>query len=81
MIKDCVSINFEEGRNFDKLKIALAIKDSTYEDGLSCSLLENEVLEDCRVCSLKYICDKVEAIAKAYTDKTTKVISSFSFEK
>ncbi|QAA32126.1 hypothetical protein [Clostridium manihotivorum] len=79
MINDCISINLEEGRNFDKLKIALAIRDSTYEDGLGCSLLENEVLEDCEGCSLNYICHKVESIAKDYTDKTTKVISSFNF--
>ncbi|WP_160680350.1 hypothetical protein [Clostridium sp. C8-1-8] len=81
MFNDCVSINLEEGKSFDKLKIALAIRDSTYEDGLQCSLLENEVLEHCEGCSLKYICDKVEDIAKDYTEKTTKIISSFNFEE
>jgi len=48
MIKDKITVNSEGVQSFDKMQIALAIKNSTYEDSLSCpSYYENtaEVLE------------------------------------
>lgn len=80
MVKDSLLINSEEGQSLDKLQIALAIKNSTYGQELSCTLLENEVIKDCEGCSLKYICHKLDELAEDYTAKTTKVINSFSFE-
>ncbi|GKU24060.1 hypothetical protein [Clostridium folliculivorans] len=81
MVNNSLLINSEEGQSLDKLQIALAIKNSTYGQELSCSLLENEVIKDCEGCSLKYICQKLNELVEDYTAKTTKVISSFSFEE
>ncbi|WP_160680300.1 hypothetical protein [Clostridium sp. C8-1-8] len=81
MIRDCISINSEEVQSFDKMQIALAIRDSTYGDELSCSLLENEVIKNCEGCSLKYICGRLDELADDYTERTTKVVNSFSFEE
>jgi hypothetical protein len=81
MFKESISINAEEAQSFDKMQIALAIRNSTYGEELSCSLLENEVIKNCEGCSLKYICDKLNEVAEDYTAKTTKIINSFSFEE
>ncbi|WP_278335117.1 hypothetical protein [Clostridium intestinale] len=41
MIKDKIIISNHNSQSFDKMQLALAIKNSTYEDNLSCSLLHN----------------------------------------
>lgn len=47
MIVDKILILNDEGQNFDKMQILLAIRNSTYEDNLSCSLLKNGILNSC----------------------------------
>ncbi|AQR96111.1 hypothetical protein [Clostridium saccharoperbutylacetonicum] len=80
MIKDQIKINSEEAEVYDKKEIALAIRNSTVDDELSCSLIEDEILNKCEGCSLKYICDGIDKVVDDYVEKTTKVINSFNFE-
>lgn len=61
---------------FDKKQIALAIKNSTYEDELSCSL-RKEGICSCNNCSLKSICEGIDRVAEEYVERTTEVVSSF----
>ncbi len=79
MIKDKIIISNHNSQSFDKMQLALAIKNSTYEDNLSCSLLHNGVIKDCSLCNLKSICDGIEEVAKGYYDNTTEVVGSFKF--
>lgn len=80
MVKDEIKIKSEEGEVFDKKQIALAIRNSTFNDELSCSLLDDEILNKCTGCSLKYICDGIDQVVKNYVDKTTKIVNNFEFE-
>ncbi|MNN88573.1 hypothetical protein D3C81_2062800 [compost metagenome] len=79
MINDKIIITNNKSQNFDKMQIALAIKNSTYDDSLNCSLLENGVIKDCNICNLKRICDGIEEIATDYYDSTTEVVGTFNF--
>ncbi|AGF57407.1 hypothetical protein B0P06_004297 [Clostridium saccharoperbutylacetonicum] len=80
MIKDQIKINSEEAEVYDKKEIALAIRNSTVDDELTCSLIEDGILNKCEGCSLKYICDGIDKVVDDYVEKTTKVINSFNFE-
>ncbi|MBN7575347.1 hypothetical protein C1H57_09200 [Clostridium sp. 2-1] len=60
--------------------IALAIRNSTFQDELKCSLLENGILDKCQGCSLRYICDGIDQVVDSYVEETTEVINNFSFE-
>lgn len=80
MIKDEIKISSEEGEVFDKKQIALAIRNSTFDDDLKCSLLEDGILDKCIGCSLKYICDGIDQVVDNYVDKTTEVVNNFNFE-
>ncbi|AQS05025.1 hypothetical protein [Clostridium beijerinckii] len=80
MIRDEIKINLEEGEVFDKKQIALAIRNSTFNDELGCSLLYDGILDKCQGCSLKYICDGIDQLADSYVEKTTEVVNNFSFE-
>ena len=80
MVKDEIKMVAEGNESFDKKQIALAIRNSTLEDELKCSLLEEGIIKDCGVCRLKCICDGIDQIVEDYVDKTTKVLNSFSFE-
>ena len=80
MIRDEIKLNPEEGEVFDKKQIALAIRNSTFQDELKCSLLEDGILDKCQGCSLKYICDGIDQLADSYVEKTTEVVNNFSFE-
>ncbi|WP_026889749.1 hypothetical protein [Clostridium beijerinckii] len=80
MIKDEIKLNSEEGEVFDKKQIALAIRNSTFNDELGCSLLEDGILDKCQGCSLKYICDGIDKVADSYIEKTTEIVNDFSFE-
>ena len=80
MIKNNIILGTEEEISFDKMQIALAIRNSTFEGGLQCLLLEGEVLKDCDGCNLKYICEGLESLADDYLASTIKVVSSFSFQ-
>lgn len=78
MIKDKIVVTNSESQSFDKMQIALAIKNSTYDDELSCSLIENKII-NCSICNLKRICDGVDEIADEYYDSTTEIVGSFNF--
>ncbi|WP_270567368.1 hypothetical protein [Clostridium beijerinckii] len=80
MIRDEIKLNSEEGEVFDKKQIALAIRNSTFNDDLKCSLLEDGILDKCQGCSLKYICDGIDQVVDSYVEKTTEVVNNFSFE-
>ena len=80
MIRDEIKIGSEEGEVFDKKQIALAIRNSTFDDELKCSLLENGILDKCQGCSLRYICDGIDQVVDNYVEKTTEVVNNFSFE-
>lgn len=80
MVKNEIKIKSEEGEVFDKKQIALAIRNSTFDDDLKCSLLENGILDKCEGCSLKYICDGIDQVVENYVDKTTEVVNNFNFE-
>ena len=77
MISNRIKIT-EEGEAYDRKEIALAIRNSTYNDELKCSLVEQNIIKDCDSCSLKFICDGLDGLADYYIKKTTKVVSSFS---
>lgn len=81
MIRDEIKIGSEEGEVFDKKQIALAIRNSTFDDELKCSLLENGILDKCKGCSLKYICDEIDQVVDNYVEKTTEVVNNFNFEQ
>ena len=77
MISNKIKIT-EEGESYDRKEIALAIRNSTYNDELKCSLVEQNIIKDCDSCSLKFICDGIDALSDNYIKKTTEVISSFT---
>jgi hypothetical protein len=80
MIRDEIKIGSEEGSVFDKKQIALAIRNSTFNDELGCSLLDDGILDKCQGCSLIYICDGINQVFENYMDKTTEVVNNFNFE-
>ena len=80
MIRDEIKIGSDEREVFDKKQIALAIRNSTFNDELKCSLLEDNILDKCLVCSLKYICDGIDQVIDNYVGKTTSVVNNFNFE-
>ncbi|WP_342212392.1 hypothetical protein [Clostridium beijerinckii] len=60
--------------------MALEIRNSTFNDDLKCSLLEDEILDKCQGCSLRYICDGIDQVVEDYMEKTTEIVNDFSFE-
>ena len=77
MISNKIKIT-EEGQVYDRKEIALAIRNSTNNDELKCSLMDKNIIKDCKSCSLKYLCDGIDALSDNYIKKTTEVISSFT---
>ena len=77
MISNRIKIT-EEGEVYDRKEIALAIRNSTYNDELKCSLIDQNIIKDCKSCILKYLCDGIDALSDDYIKKTTEVISSFT---
>lgn len=63
---------------YDKFVIASAIFGASFK-GVTCSLLEEKVLNNCQSCNLRYLCENVEELIEDYTDKTTKITDSFNF--
>ena len=80
MSKENIILGTEDNNSFDKMEIALAIRNSTYEGELQCCLLENGVINNCTGCNLRPICEGLEKVAQDYLVSTTKVVSSFSFQ-
>ena len=75
MISNRIKIT-EEEEVYDILAIALAIRNSTYDDELKCSLMEQNIIKNCESCSLKFICEGIDALLDDYIKKTTNVVSS-----
>ena len=80
MIKDNIILGTEDNQSFDKMQIALAIRNSSFEGGLHCTLLEDNVIKSCMNCNLKPICEGLEGVIEDYLASTTRVVSSFSFQ-
>ena len=75
MISNRIKIT-EEEEVYDILAIALAIRNLTYDDELKCSLMEQNIIKNCESCSLKFICEGIDALLDDYIKKTTNVVSS-----
>ena len=69
---------FEGEERYDKFAIASTILDVSFK-GASCSVIESQVLKNCDVCNLKYLCNKIDEVVQDYTEKTTIVTNSFNF--
>lgn len=80
MVRYEIEMNSQERIIFDKKQIALAIRNSTFNDELRCSLLDDGILNKCEGCSLKYICDGIDEVVDNYVDKTTEVVNNFTFK-
>ena len=78
MKREEISLISEERKVYDKKDIALAIKNSTYDD-LGCSLLDDKIIKSCDVCSLKEICEGIDRVADEYVESTINVVNSFKF--
>lgn len=50
MISSKIKIT-EEGEVLDRKEIALAIRNSTYNDELKCSLIDQNIIKDCESCA------------------------------
>lgn len=81
MIKDEIKMKSENSESFDKKQIALAIRNSTFDDELKCSLLEDGILEKCEGCGLKSICDGIDKVSEEYINETTRVVKTFNFSE
>ena len=79
-MKDVIKMRNEKHDEFDKMQLALAIKNCTFNDEMNCSLLPDNILKDCECCQLKIVCDEIDKVAEAYIKKTTKVVSEFNFD-
>ena len=40
--------------------------------------MDQNIIKNCEICSLKFICDGIDGLADDYIKKTTKVVSSFT---
>lgn len=79
-MRDNIKITNDDSEKFDKMQLALAIKNSTFNDEMNCSLIENKIMKNCDGCNLKMICDEIDEVLEKYIKKTTKVISEFKFD-
>lgn len=64
-MNDTIKIALADSEAFDKKQIAFAIRNSTLNDILTCSL--------------KVICDGIDKLSEEYIAKTSSVIKNFSF--
>lgn len=78
-MNDNIKISDKNIERFDKKQIALAIRNSTLNDTLSCSIKDDMIITSCSECSLMFICDGVDRLAKEYTLKTSTIIKDFDF--
>lgn len=75
---DEIKLKSVNGESFDKKQIALAIRNANYDDELACSLLREQILEDCSECKLKKICENIDGVARDLKERTTKVVKTFT---
>lgn len=80
MINEKIIVSSDDTQKLDKMKATLAIRNASYENNnLSCSLLDNDIINNCNNCSLNFICEKIDGVAEDYRKSITKVINNFSF--
>ncbi|WP_143318405.1 hypothetical protein [Clostridium sp. HBUAS56017] len=79
-MEDEIKFRSEDFKSYDRKEIALAIRNSNYDDEIVCSLLDEEILSDCTSCSLKKICSDIDKISKSFKERTSTVVKSFQFE-
>jgi hypothetical protein len=63
---------------YDRFAIASTMLDVSFK-GASCSVIESQVLRSCEDCNLKYLCGRIDDFVEEFTERTTKVTESFSF--
>lgn len=63
---------------FDKKQIALAIRNSNFDDELSCSLLDEGIIVSCSHCSLEKICNGIDLVVEEHKKRSRKVVKSFN---
>ena len=78
-MEDKIKLRAEEFESYDKKEIALAIRNSTLDDDMGCSLLDENIISDCKSCNLKSICERIDRITDEYIEETTKVVGNFKF--
>ena len=78
-MNDTIKIADLDSEAFDKKQIALAIRNSTFNDILTCSLKAESIITACEHCSLKVICDGIDKLSEEYIAKTSSVIKNFNF--
>jgi hypothetical protein len=71
---------FEGEDRYDRFAIASTMFDVSFK-GASCSVIESKVLKSCEGCNLKHLCGKIDEVIEDYTESTTVVTNSFSFDK
>ena len=78
-MNDNIKISDKNAEIFDKKQIALAIRNSSLKDTLSCSIKDDMIITSCTECSLKFICDGIDSISEEYTSKTSTILKNFNF--
>jgi len=79
MVRNEIKMKSQEEDIFDKKQIALAIRNSTIDDELRCSLVEEGIIK-CEACGLKDICNEVDELVDKYVERTTRVVGNFTFD-
>ena len=74
MVSNRIKIT-EEGEVYGRLEIALAIRNSTYNDEINCSLMDKNIIKNCETCSLKFICDGIDGLDARFSRKDTDEIA------
>lgn len=73
-----IKIKQRGDNTYDIYKIALAIKNSTYNDDMECSLVNENIIDDCQHCGLRFICNGINNLSDEFVSKTTKTVQHFS---
>lgn len=66
---------------YDLSQIALAIKNTTFDDEFICTFICNGYINSCEECNFKTICDDIKQASDNYYKHSTKVINTFDFNK
>lgn len=78
-MNDNIKISDKNAETFDKKQISLAIRNSSLNDTLSCSIKDDMIITSCTECSLTFICDGVDKLSKEYTLETSTILKNFIF--
>ncbi|EDT83784.1 hypothetical protein EXN65_20235 [Clostridium botulinum] len=73
-----ITKNIDGEEQYDKFALSLSVFDISFK-GSTCSLLEGQILNDCKACNLEPICKKVDGIIEEYTEDTSVVKEEFNF--